>query len=183
MANRSYLYTLDAVPTKKNTPKPIRSLSEWGWDIPLAHKILASENPKRCQSAIWSDHEIGVVADFAAGRDRLLAFLDVLAKAKPKNAKAFAAAVAETKKTLASKKHAGKFALLECGEIFDLLDDDLVVSANRLVDEEIPAARKKVDASIAGEGSAKAWVSKLAKTWEKDLGLYWADVLYFDFGV
>ncbi len=42
MANRSYLYTLDAVPTKKKTPKPIRSLGEWGWDIPLAHKILAS---------------------------------------------------------------------------------------------------------------------------------------------
>jgi hypothetical protein len=179
MANRSYLYTVDVAPTKKKTPKPIRSLSEWGWDIPLSHKILASEGPKRCQSAIWGDHEIGVVADFAAGRDRLLALLDVLAKAKPKNAKAFAAAAAETKKTLASKKHAGKFTLLECGEIFDMLDDDLTKSADRLVEKDIAAVRKKVDAAIAGK--EKAWVAKLAKSWEKDLGLYWADVLYFDF--
>ncbi len=181
MANRSYLYTLDAVPSKKKKVKPIRSLGEWGWDIPLSHKILASENPKRCQSAIWGDHEIGVVADFPAGRDRLLALLEVVAQAKPKNPKAFTEALAETKKTLASKKHAGKFTLLECGEIFDMLDDDLLVSANRLVDEEIPALKKKVDAAIAGK--EKKWVSEVAKTWEKNLGLYWADVLYFDFGV
>jgi len=178
MANRSYLYTLDAVPTKKKKPKPVRSLSEWGWDIPMSHKILASESPKRCPSAIWPEHEIGVVADFAGGRDRLLAFLDVVAGSKPKNAKAFAEALAETKKTLASKKHAGKFTLLECGEIFDMLDDDLVKSADRLVEKEIPALKKKVDAAIAGK--EKKWASDVAKTWEKDLGLYWADVLYFE---
>jgi hypothetical protein len=181
MANRSYLYTLDAVPSKKKKVKPIRSLSEWGWDIPLSHKILASENPKRCQSAIWGDHEIGVVADFPAGRDRLLAFLGVVGEAKPKNQKAFAEALAETKKTLASKKHAGKLTLLECGEIFDMLDEDLVTSTDRLVDKEIPALKEKVEAAIAGK--EKKWVSEVAKTWEKSLGLYWADVLYFDFGV
>ena len=53
MANRSYIYTVDSVPTKKKQPKPIRSLSEFGWDIPLVHKILASENPRLCQSVIW----------------------------------------------------------------------------------------------------------------------------------
>jgi hypothetical protein len=181
MANRSYLYTLDKAPVKgKKAPKPIRSLSEWGWDIPLSHKILASESPKRCQSAIWVEQEIGIVADFPAGRDRLLAFVDVVAKNKPAKAKDFATAAAETKKVLASKKHAGKLTLLECGEIFDMQRDDLVVSADRLVEKEIPALAKKVDAAIAGKG--KPWVASVAKKWEKELGLYWADVLYFDFG-
>jgi hypothetical protein len=181
VANRSYIYTVDEVPTKKRQPKPIRSLGEWGWDIPLAYKILASEKPKRCQSAIWKDHAIGVVADFAPGRDRLLAFLERLAAAKPKDNKAFDEAVAETKKTLASKKRAGKLVLLECGEIFDMHDADLVESANALVGDEIHSARRKVDAVLAGK-EAK-WLAGVAKDWEKSLGLYWADVLYFDFGV
>jgi hypothetical protein len=182
MANRSYLYTLDKIPTKgKANPKPIRSLGEWGWDIPLSHKILASEKPRRCQSAIWKDHEIGIVADFHAGRDRLLALLEVLGKAKPKNPANFTLALKDTAKVLKSKKYVGKYTLLECGEIFDMMDGDLVKHANALAEKELPAIKKRVDAAIAG--GEKKWVAKLAKSWEKDVGLYWSDVLYFDFGV
>ncbi len=183
MANRSYLYTVDTVPTKKKKPKPIRSLSEFNWGIPLAHKILASESPKRAQSVIW-DHDIAVVAAFEPGKKRLLAFLDVLAEASPKNKKAFAEAVSETKTALSAKKHVGELSLLECGEIFEMEADSLeeiVKVCDTLVDEDIPAAREKVDAAIAGK--EKKWLASVAKSWEKTLGLYWDDVLYFDFGV
>jgi hypothetical protein len=178
MANRSYVYTVDAVPTKKKRPKPIRSLSEFGWDIPLAFKILASEKPKRCQSLIW-DLEIGVVARFPEGRERLLRFLDVLGKTGEAE-NAFDSAVAEASKALTHKKHVGKLVVLEAGEIFDLLKGSHVNNAKALVDEDIPAARKTVDAAIAGRETK--WLAGVARTWEKTLGLYWADYLYFDFG-
>lgn len=180
MANRSYVYSVDAAPTKTKRPKPIRGLSEFNWDIPLAHRILASGSPKRCRSVIWPEYEIGVVADYATGTKRLLAFLAALAPAVKKTRKEFDAAVAETKNVLSSAKSKGKLILLEAGEIFDMDDGDLVESAKRLVDKDIPATAKKVDAVLAGK-EAK-WLAEVAKTWEDKLGLYWSDVLYFDPG-
>jgi hypothetical protein len=181
MANRSYVYSVDAVPTKEQNPKPIRSLSEYNWDIPLAHKILASGAPRRCQSAIWEKHEIAIVGDYAVGKDRLIRFLDALA-ASGRMAKKddFSAAVKETKEVLASEKHAGKLILLEAGEIFDMSGEGLVEGCDALV-EEISGLAKRVDDAITGQN--EALLRKVAEGWEKDLGLYWADVLYFDFGV
>ena len=69
------------------------------------------------------------------------------------------------------------------GEIFECTASSVAAIeklAKKLVDADIPAARKKVDAAIAGK--EKPWLAKVAKTWEKELGLYWSDVLYFDFG-
>jgi hypothetical protein len=40
---------------------------------------------------------------------------------------------------------------------------------------------RRVDGAIAG--GEKEWLAEVAAEWEEKLGLYWADVLYFDFGV
>lgn len=58
------------------------------------------------------------------------------------------------------------------------MEGDLVKRCD-LVIKEIPKIIKSVDEAIAGKGKLLAHV---AKTWEKELGLYWSDVLYFDFG-
>ena len=163
---------------KGKKTKPIRSLSEWAWDVPVSHMILASEAPKKCQSIVWAQ-QIGITADFAAGRDRLLAFIDVVGKAKPKNPKAFAAAVEATKKVMKSKKYVGKLTQLEAGEIFDMSGHPLGVAHKNLL-KDLATTRKKVEAAIAGK-EAK-WVKHLAKEWETELGLEWSDVLYFDPG-
>jgi hypothetical protein len=178
MANRSYVYSADTAPKKGKAPKPIRSLSEFNWGIPLAHKILASGSPVRGPSIIW-DQAIGISADWSVGTSRLLGLFDALSKekkvAKPKD---LAVAIAETKKTFASKKFKGKLILLEAGEIFDMEGGSLEKRCDALI-TEIGKVAKEVDAAIAGKGKL---LSKLAKTWEEDLGVEWSDVLYFDFG-
>src|SRR5262245_55965843 len=131
MANRSYVYTVDTLPEPDKQPSPIRSLTEFNWDIPLVHKILASVEPRRCQSVIWAEHEIGIVADYAGGVSRLLEFLDVLAPVV--NQKEFHDAVAEARDVLASDKHKGKFLLLEAGEIYNMSDGELVDECEQLL--------------------------------------------------
>jgi hypothetical protein len=174
MANRSYVYSVDTRPEPGKQPSPIRSLSEFNWDIPLAHKILASQAPSRCQSVIWEEHRIGVVADYAGGVERLLKFLDAVGVKD----KAFEDAVAETRQVL--DKHRGKYLLVEAGEIYDLSGNDLADECERLL-AELPLVAKRVDGAIAG--AEKDWLAEVAAEWEEKLGLYWADVLYFDFGV
>jgi hypothetical protein len=38
---------------------------------------------------------------------------------------------------------------------------------------------RDIEAALAGKGKL---VEETAMSWEEDLGLYWSDVLYFDFG-
>jgi hypothetical protein len=177
MANRSYLYSVDTIPTADRQPSPIRSVSEFNWDIALYHRVLMTGGPRRCQSAIWPDHEIGIVADYAAGTDRLLRLLELVRGVSEELDRSIDA----SREVLASDKHRGRYLLLEAGEIFDLLDEDLVDQADRLVNIELPGTASQVDRALAGE--ADDWVSQLASDWREQLDLYWADVLYFDFGV
>ncbi len=177
MSNRSYVYTVDTIPTKKKKAKPVRSLSEWAWDVPLAHKILVSASPKRCQSCIWTQ-EIGVAGEFEGGRDRLLQFLDALGKVKVKTPKVFAKAVATTKTVLAHKKYVGKFILIDAGEIYDMEGGGLVACAKAFI-KDVGTITKKVDRAIAGKENR--WLSTIGKKWDEELGIEWSDVLYFDF--
>ena len=108
----------------------------------------------------------------------MLRFLDALAKVKVKNPKVFAKAVATTKTALAHKKYAGKFTLLEAGEIYDMEGGGVVARTNAFI-KSLPAITKKVDAAIAGKENR--WLSTLGKKWEEELGIEWSDVLYFDF--
>jgi hypothetical protein len=181
MANRSYLYSVDAAPTKKKNPWPIRGISEFNWGIPLAHELLASGRPRVCASAIWKEHRIGVVARYDRGVEALLGFLETLgASGKPKDAPAFAESVAKTKRFLASKKNRGELFLLEAGEIFDLAGGDLAESARRLVADEIPASAARAAAAAAGR--EKKWLAELRETWQEKLGIgWWSEVLYFSF--
>src|SRR5262245_33425759 len=125
MANRSYLYTVDKVPTRKGKKSKPRGVSEFGWGVPLSHKILMSSNPTVCPSAIWQ-RNIGIVADREPGVDLLLEFLGVLKAGKVKNEKYFDACIRDTKKFFSHKKRKQKHFLLEAGEIFDMAGTDLV---------------------------------------------------------
>jgi hypothetical protein len=180
MANRSYLYSVDSILAGKKKVKPIRSLSEWNYAVPLSHQLLVSGSPKRCTSAIW-DHEIGIAGEYGPGRDRLLRLLAALEETRGlKKKDEFVEAATETRKVLQSKKRAGRYFLLEAGEIFDLGDEELVPACDALV-KEVSRVAREVDEALSGH--TPKLLSRLAKRWEDELGLYWADVLYFDFGV
>jgi hypothetical protein len=177
MANRSHVYLTDQLPTKaKHKRGQFRGVCEWNWEIPISHLLLVANKPKRVQSAIWKDHEIGIAADSKGAVERLLAFIDLLGQGEVKSAGYWDDCVDETKKFFASKKRKGKWFLLEAGELFDMSGNDLVKECDAVV-KAIPAMVKKVDKALAG--GEKPWVSKLRKNWEKELGLYWSDVLYY----
>src|SRR5215218_2876936 len=50
MANRSYLYSADTVPTPDHRPEKIRGISEHNWSIPLLHQLLAGRETRGCPS-------------------------------------------------------------------------------------------------------------------------------------
>lgn len=73
MANRAYLYA------KKGTE--MIAISEYSYEIPIAYKILVSQNTKRAKSKVFkSPFKIALRGDFEKGAERLYAFLDELKK-------------------------------------------------------------------------------------------------------
>ncbi len=175
MANRSHVYTYSTDPLTH------KDLSEWKWAIPVAHQLLASGNPRVAESHIWNnDQKIAIEADFAAGIERLSAFLGWLQR-QPEvaNPAALAKAIQRTQAFFEKSENRKPFVLLEAAEIF-VLDETtpLGTQAEQLV-AEIRMLAAEVDRAIANEGQVPRTLLKLVETWEEELGLYWIDVVYF----
>ena len=66
MANRSYLYSADTLPTSDVNQKPrVVGISEWNYDIPVAFRLLLSGYPRKCRSVIWDfPDEIAIAGDY-----------------------------------------------------------------------------------------------------------------------
>ena len=77
MANRSYLYTCDDIPTADGKVKP-RGLCEFNYGIPIVHKLMVASAPRVVRSAIWGEHDIGILGDRAGAVERTVAFVDKL---------------------------------------------------------------------------------------------------------
>jgi hypothetical protein len=179
MANRSYVYTADSVPTAGHHPSPTRGLTEWNWGIPLTHKILASASPRRCTSVLWRDRSIGIAADAEEGKRRLLSFLELIGRtgAIP-DMKTFQAAVAKTRRALTDPRHAGAFVLLEAGEIYMMEDGDLETHIEGFVTELQKLGGNLERADVVEDS---VWLRAIARGWEEDLGgLYWSSLLACD---
>jgi hypothetical protein len=165
MANRSYLYASDLIPAAgiDLSRRRMIGISEWAYEIPWAFKQLVSVNPRRCVSSIWEgDEPIAVAGEYEPGVRRLLDFLDRL----PRELVGPLADGARQFLLLAENRR--QFFVLECGEIFEMEDDDLAVQADRLL-KEIQQVNPPVSTS------ADAIYS---------LGVgNWSNVLYFDLNV
>ena len=168
MGNRSLLFTADSVPTADHRPDPIRPLAEWN-GLPLVHLILASAEPRRCQSLIWRDQAIGIAGDYAAGVERLFGFLGAFAKlgTLPRD-RGFAAARAEAELVLASDKHRGRYLLLETGDTFGGPQGDLVPAVERLIARGYPrdpaGDRRDHRRTTASVGAAPGgWLAQAAR--------------------
>jgi hypothetical protein len=76
MANRSYLYATDQIPSPDTTPRDgeVIGIAEWSYDIPLAFKLLLTGEPRLANSWIWQTPQIiAIVGDYDSGVARLLA--------------------------------------------------------------------------------------------------------------
>lgn len=195
MANRSYLYSSNFVPSSDGSQadRRITGISEWKYDIPIAYKILVSGNPGKCRSLIWEvPDEIAIVGDYDQGVDRLLSFLDriPLPTVVPLKEKA--------RRFLTDEANKNRYFLLECGEIFDIMDEGSLADQNDQLLAEVrniePIIERIVADLIASQpGKVRDFLSrllgrKLLLLEKKDfadaicsLGLdNWSSILYFD---
>jgi hypothetical protein len=196
MANRSYLYSSNLVPSPEVGKSELRmnGISEWNYDIPLAFKILLSGKPRKCRSSIWEvPEEIAIVGDYDQGVDRLLLFLDRVPLPQMMPLKE------EARRFLTDGANKSRYFVLECGEIFEL-DDKPLVEQNNLLLAEIHNLGPVIESALADLSLTQptgpkpaGFFSRLFGTKQplpkkKDpakvidsLGLgNWSNVLYFD---
>ena len=185
MANRSYLYSINAKPTTDNSNNKIIGLSEWNYLVPLSHQILLSGKPQKCRSVIWEgDENIAIVGDYGEGLQKFELFCTQLTSIQTD----FTPVCQEALEFLRRPANKQAFFLLEAGEIFMMSDDDLATQSEALfqsildVEKEIALLLEKLKAQTSNPST-----KHLSKT-EQNQMMYefgldnWSNVLYFDFG-
>jgi hypothetical protein len=175
MANRSYLYAADTMPTDQETPQAIRCVSEHNWSIPLAHKLLVGRGTTIVPSMIWNPR-IGIAADYAGGAALLGDLLRAVGRGLEDDSD-FARCVERT--TAHLEKQRARYFVLEAGEMVSLSGGDPEAGVGRLVADDIPAAVAQAEAAIAGRNDA--WLASLRSDWEDHFASFYGDALYFSF--
>ncbi|HLM54223.1 MAG TPA: hypothetical protein VK325_11710 [Pseudoxanthomonas sp.] len=199
MANRSYLYASDRLPGSPEweAKRELHGIAEWNYDIPLTFKLLLSGNPRPVRSSIWdTEEEIALAGDAQAGLLRLQAYL---ARLPPQAAEL----AAEAQGWLSRPSNVRRYFVLECGEIFDMEDEDFTAQNLALL-AEIQALSARLDSlpvpalavASADTGSKKKGgflerflgrpepaplPNPLAPFHSLGLGNCWSDALYHDF--
>jgi hypothetical protein len=165
MANRSYLYSANFEPSSEmnGIDRRMTGISEWKTVIPITFKILLSGNPRKCRSSIWEfPKEIAIVGDYDQGVDRLFRFLDRISLPE------IAPLKEEARRFLADEANKNRYFILECGEIFELVGEDLVEQ-----NDDLLAEIRDIDQVIASA------LVHLPQFYELGLG-HWSNLLYFD---
>ncbi|MFF5637079.1 hypothetical protein [Streptomyces sp. NPDC012825] len=175
MANRSYLYSADSMPSEAEIPQRIRCVSEHNWDVPLAHKLMAGSGTTIVPSMIWNP-PIGIAADYADGAALVLGLLSVVGEGLEDDAE-FAECVVRT--TAHLEKQQAKYFVLETGEIVSMTDDDPAASVRNLVSGGIPDAVANAEAAIAGRNDD--WLASVRSDWASHFASFYGDALYFSF--
>lgn len=118
MANRSYLY----VKTKDNE---LKGLSEFAYEIPLSHVLLASANTKKIKSYVFdSDLPWAIEGDFDQGFEKLMGFLEQCFKSNIIDEAKYLTLKQETSEALEQYLNQGAKVILEPVEIFEMEDPE-----------------------------------------------------------
>ncbi len=197
MANRSYLYASNGVKHESGSPEQrnVIGISEWNSDIPLIYKILMSGNPKIIKSSIWVEAgNIAIVGEYSQGVAQLSRFLDKITLPGAQELKNEAL-------EFLSKNHRSHF-ILECGEIYDMEDDDIEIQNAQLfteisnLEQQIEQALSDLLPPTLELHKERSWLTRLLGSAQPaspsvvsgdpldqiySLGLgNWSNVLYFD---
>lgn len=180
MANRSYLYSCGIHPNQQRKRPQLKGISEWNSDIPLVYKVLVSAQTRVCKSSIWKgDLQIAISGDYLEGRKRLFEFLERIKNEETEKL------IKDAESALGIWDFNREFFVLEAGEIFDLIDDDLE-EQNKSLFEQIQDLSYDIDKAVetfhALAGEEESGFSKQYLYAANTLGLdNWRDVLYYDF--
>jgi hypothetical protein len=193
MANRSYLYSTDRLPSSDgDTERPrFVGISEWPYDIPLVFKILVSGTPMACQSSLWSPEPIAIAGDYDQGVARLFEFLDRIDEPD------LAPLREEAHAFLTAEENKNRYFLLECGELYDMMGDapreknDRLLSEVQNLEPEMESALAKLSSDcrikprpvsfLARMFGVKSTVAKNPTELICELGLgFWDNVLFYD---
>ncbi|GAA3160810.1 MULTISPECIES: DUF7822 domain-containing protein [Streptomyces] len=175
MANRSYLYSADSMPSEADLPPRIRCISQHNWDVPLAHKLMVGHGTTVVPSMIWNP-PIGIAAHYAEGAALLLGLLRAVGEGLEDDAD-FAECVART--TAHLEQQQAKYFILETGEIVSMTSDDPAASVRSLAAEDIPDAVAEAEAAIAGQNDA--WLASVRADWQSHFASFYSKALYFSF--
>ena len=138
MSNRSYLYAIDFDRTKgeRQSGEKIHGLSEFPYAIPLVFKILVSQDAVIAHSINWDyEHPIAIQGNFEKGEQKLYDFLNKLQNENIFNKEELDIQIAATKEFLNS--HRLKNIILECGEIYELGDDEIEIQNKEVYEQDI----------------------------------------------
>lgn len=123
MANRSYLYATDAYDVP-NDVFTATGMSEFAYEIHPLYELLVSQETKIVDSYIWKKDDIGIVGDLEDGKKLVIDFLRVLNDLDPDfQTPEFEKFISDTVEFF--KTRIEKYAFLEGGEIYDMLEGEL----------------------------------------------------------
>jgi len=183
MANRSYLFSIDFDRTieQRNETKKVYGLSEWPYAIPLAYKILVSQEAKLSPSIIFDyDKPIAIIGDFYKGREKLFAFLDELLKLNILDNDELTTQINDAKEYLYDEKIEAKYIILECGEIYEMGTDAFEEANKNLYENEIQQIGKTIDDFISKVKNISGDSKNIMNEIDSMLGIgFWDDVLYY----
>lgn len=187
MANRSYLYSSNKIPSEVNENMMVVGLSEWGGKIPLVYKILLSASPKICKSMIFeSVGSVAIYSNYDDGIKKLEDFFSLYAEFDINR---------EFKKSLeflSDRDNKNEYFVLEVGEVLEFDGEDLdkyhQIVLNDVIHYEDDI--KEFAERINGIGKAKAQFPFLFEGFETNVHLAgainsigttnWSNVLCFD---
>jgi len=162
MANRSYLYAIDfdRAKGKRKDEEKIFGLSEYSYSIPLSFKILVSQSPKISHSIIWEyEHPIAIQGNFERGKKRLVDFLNNLSNENIFEKSELQKQIAETIDFLS--KHKLENIFLECGEIYEMGNDELEEQNKAFLEEDILKIEQKIEEYMNDFRKMKSNISKI----------------------
>lgn len=146
MANRSYLFTIDFDGVKDclNDEGKVQGLSEFPYAVPLAYKILVSQNAKICQSILTDEcgFSVAIQGNFDKGVEKLFAVLNDIKGRNLFDSDELEQEMAATKTFL--EKYGLKNVILENVEIYEMEDEDLTVQNQRFFENEILNIEKQI---------------------------------------
>lgn len=144
MANRSYLYSTNIAPGPDAVAqgRKLIGISEYAYDIPIVFKLLLSASTRTCPSSIWSsDEDMTLIGDYDAGVARLQ---DFFAQIKEPAAQPM---MAEALEFLRRPENRNPYFVLECGEIFEMMDTPIGEQNQQLLGQ-IRNLQPEIDAAL-----------------------------------
>lgn len=163
MADRSYLYAL-VPPTFHTSTVPVR-ISTHPTIVPLAHRLLVAHNARPVPSDLWPGGH-AIRGDYAAGRDLLLRFVDLLAAGNLPNREEFDKVVTSLQSRLQHRRTTS--FQLEPMEIIaaaydpDRFDEGIAVQLGA-----VNATLARAQAALAGD--QKEWLERIRSNWRHAL--------------